>query len=137
MKCGHPLPEECVFLPLLYGSSGRKNRRSRHRDGGKKKALGAAVVLLILAGAGAVFSMSHRPVAYEANAQIVYPDKDHSYKLLLTYSESDGMAGQAQGDRTDLLADGLDSALPCQLYVLNEETGEVALGRICGKSEIL
>ena len=70
--------------------------------------------------------MYHRPVAYEANAQIVYPDKDHSYKLLVTYSESDGMAGQAQGDRTDLLADGLDSALPCQLYVLNEETGEVA-----------
>ncbi|MBD9014913.1 MAG: zinc ribbon domain-containing protein [Lachnospiraceae bacterium] len=125
VKCGHPLPEDASFCPCCTAVQAEKQEIQTPRRW-KKKALGAAVVLLILAGAGAVFSMYHRPVAYEANAQIVYPDKDHSYKLLVTYSESDGMAGQAQGDRTDLLADGLDSALPCQLYVLNEETGEVA-----------
>ena len=114
VKCGHPLPEDASFCPCCTAVQAEKQEIQTPRRW-KKKALVAAVVLLILAGAGAVFSMYHRPVAYEANAQIVYPDKDHSYKLLVTYSESDGMAGQAQGDRTDLLADGLDSALPCQL----------------------
>ena len=29
-------------------------------------------------------------------------------------------------ERTDTLAQGMESALPCQLYVLDQETGELA-----------
>ena len=32
----------------------------------------------------------------------------------------------AQGERTDTLSEGMNSALPCQLYVLNKDTGELA-----------
>ena len=56
----------------------------------------------------------------------VYKDKGKSYKLLLNFSEDDGVTGHAQGERTDTLAQGMESALPCQLYVLDQETGELA-----------
>ena len=36
------------------------------------------------------------------------------------------MTGHAQGERTDTLSEGMNSALPCQLYVLNKDTGELA-----------
>lgn len=68
--------------------------------------------------------MYHRPKAYEGGAQIDYADKDKTYKVLLTFSEGDGVTGHAQGERTDTLAEGLDSALPCQLYVLDQDTGK-------------
>ena len=56
----------------------------------------------------------------------------------MTYSEADALAGQAQGDRTDMLADGLDSALPCQLYVFKmKRRGEVDWEEFTEKSEIL
>ena len=57
--------------------------------------------------------MYHRPKVYEGGAQIDYVDKDKTYKVLLTFSERDGVTGHAQGERTDTLAEGLDSALPC------------------------
>lgn len=125
VKCGHPLPEDASFCPHCTAIQVEKEEIRTPRRW-KKKALAVVAVLVVLAGVGFVFSLYHKPKVYEANGLIVYPDQDHSYKLLVTYSEPDGLAGQAQGDRTDLLADGLDSALPCQLYVLNEETGEVA-----------
>ena len=31
-----------------------------------------------------------------------------------------------RGERTDTLSEGMNSALPCQLYVLNKDTGELA-----------
>ena len=46
--------------------------------------------------------------------------------MLLNFSEDDGVTGHAQGERTDTLAQGMESALPCQLYVLDQETGELA-----------
>ena len=44
----------------------------------------------------------------------------------MNFSEDDGVTGHAQGERTDTLAQGMESALPCQLYVLDQETGELA-----------
>ena len=40
-------------------------------------------------------------------------DLGKSYKLLLNFSEDDGVTGHAQGERTDTLAQGMESALPC------------------------
>ena len=124
VKCGHPLPEDASFCPHCTAIQVEKEEIRAPRRW-KKKVFVIGVVLVFLAGVGFAFSLYHKPKVYEANARIVYPDQDHSYRLLVTYSEADALAGQAQGDRTDMLADGLDSALPCQLYVLNEETGEV------------
>ena len=83
-------------------------------------------VLAVAAVVGAVIALHHRPQIYEGSAQIIYPDKDKSYKVLLTFSEGDGVTGHAQGERTDTLSEGMDSALPCQLYVFNQETGKLA-----------
>ena len=124
VKCGHPLPEDASFCPHCTAIQVEKEEIRAPRRW-KKKVFVIGAVLVFLAGVGFAFSLYHKPKVYEANARIVYPDQDHSYRLLVTYSEADALAGQAQGDRTDMLADGLDSALPCQLYVLNEETGEV------------
>ena len=124
VKCGHPLPEDASFCPHCTTIQVEKEEIRAPRRW-KKKVFVIGAVLVFLAGVGFAFSLYHKPKVYEANARIVYPDQDHSYRLLVTYSEADALAGQAQGDRTDMLADGLDSALPCQLYVLNEETGEV------------
>ena len=65
----------------------------------------------------------------------VYTDKGKSYKVLLSFSESDGVTGHAQGERTDTLAQGMQSALPCQLYVLDQETGELAWEEFSEKVE--
>ena len=64
-------------------------------------------------------------------------DKDKTYKVLLTFSEGDGVTGHAQGERTDTLAEGLDSALPCQLYVLDQDDGKTGMGRVFKRSGIL
>ena len=124
VKCGHSLPEDASFCPHCTAIQVEKEEIRAPRRW-KKKVFVIGALLVFLAGVGFAFSLYHKPKVYEANAWIVYPDQDHSYRLLVTYSEADALAGQAQGDRTDMLADGLDSALPCQLYVLNEETGEV------------
>ena len=116
VKCGHPLPEDASFCPHCTAIQVEKEEIRAPRRW-KKKVFVIGAVLVFLAGVGFAFSLYHKPKVYEANARIVYPDQDHSYRLLVTYSEADALAGQAQGDRTDMLANGLDSALPCQLYV--------------------
>ena len=83
-------------------------------------------ILAVVAAVGTLISLHHRPQTYEGSAQIVYPDKDKSYKVLLAFSEGDGVTGHAQGERTDTLSEGMDSALPCQLYAFDQETGELA-----------
>ena len=68
--------------------------------------MSVAAVLVIVAADGAAFSLHHRPKSYEGGAQVVYTDKGKSYKVLLSFSESDGVTGHAQGERTDTLAQG-------------------------------
>ena len=47
------------------------------------------------------------------------------------------MTGHAQGERTDTLSEGMNSALPCQLYVLNKDTGEAGWRRIFQRGRVL
>ena len=85
VKCGHPLPEDASFCPYCTAVQTEKQEIRTPRRW-KKKALGLVFVLVVLAGVGVAFSLYHRPKAYEGSAQVLYPDKDHSYKLLVTYS---------------------------------------------------
>lgn len=124
VKCGQPLPENASFCPHCTAVQTEKKEVKTPRRW-KKKALIGLGVLILLAAAGTAVALYHRPQHYVGGAQIVYQDGGKSYKVLLTFSEGDGMTGNAQGERTDTLAEGMDSALPCQLYALDEETGEL------------
>ena len=134
VKCGQPLPDNASFCPHCTAVQTEKQEIKTPRRW-KKKALVAVAVLLLLTVIGIAFSMYHRPKAYEGGAQVVYKDKDKSYKVLLTFSEQDGMTGHAQGERTDKLSEGMDSALPCMLYVLDEDTGKLAVEEFSQKVE--
>lgn len=125
VKCGHTLPDDASFCPHCTAVQTEKQEVKMPRRWRKKVLIGLGA-LAVAAIIGAAFSIYHRPKTYEGRAQIVYPDGDKSYKVLLSFSESDGMTGHAQGERTDTLSEGLDSALPCQLYVIDEDTGELA-----------
>lgn len=125
VKCGQLLPENASFCPHCTAVQTEKKEVKTPRRW-KKKALIGLGVLILLAAAGTAVALYHRPQHYEGGAQIVYQDGGKSYKVLLSFSEGEGMIGKAQGERTDTLAEGMDSALPCQLYALDEETGKLA-----------
>lgn len=125
VKCGRPLPEDASFCPYCTAVQTEKQEIKTPRQW-RKKAVMAAALLALAAVGGLAVSMYHRPKSYEGGAQLTYPLKDKSYKVLLTFSAGDGITGHAQGERTDTLAEGMESALPCQLYVLDEESGELA-----------
>ena len=125
IKCGHPLPDNASFCPHCTAVQMEKKEVKPPRRW-KKKVLMVLGILAVVAAVGTLISLHHRPQTYEGSAQIVYPDKDKSYKVLLTFSEGDGVTGHAQGERTDTLSEGMDSALPCQLYAFDQETGELA-----------
>lgn len=125
VKCGQPLPENASFCPHCTAVQTEKKAVKTPRRW-KKKALIGLGVLILLAAAGTAVALYHRPQHYEGGAQITYQDGGKSYKVLLTFSEGDGLTGHAQGERTDTMAEGMDSAVPCQLYALDSETGELA-----------
>ena len=125
VKCGHTLPDDASFCPHCTTVQTEKREIKTPRRW-KRAALTVIGILILIAVIGVAVSMYHRPKAYEGGAQIDYVDKDKTYKVLLTFSEGDGVTGHAQGERTDTLAEGLDSALPCQLYVLDQDTGKLA-----------
>ena len=118
-------PGQCFFLSSLHRSPDRK-AGNKNTKAVEKKAAIAAGVLVLAAGISTAFAMYRRPQTYTGGAQIIYPDKDTSYQVLLTYSEGDAVMGNAQSERTDTLAEGMDSALPCQLYALDQESGKLA-----------
>ena len=134
IKCGKEIPENASFCPHCTAVQSEKKEIKTPRRW-KKKTLTILVVVILLAAAGLAFSMHHKPQTYEGGAQIVYKDKDKSYKVLLTFSEGDGSTGNAQSERTDTLSEGMQSALPCQLYVLDQETGELAWEEFTEKVE--
>ena len=134
MKCGHPLPENASFCPHCTAVQIEKKGIKAPKIW-RKRALIMLAGLTIMAVTGIAFSGYHKPQAYEGGAQIVYSDKEKTYKVLLNFSEEEGVTGHAQGERTDTLAQGMESALPCQLYVLDQETGELAWEEFSEKVE--
>lgn len=97
IKCGHPLPDNASFCPHCTAVQMEKKEVKTPRRW-KKKMLMVLGILAVVAAVGTLISLHHRPQTYEGSAQIVYPDKDKSYKVLLTFSEGDGVTGHAQGD---------------------------------------
>ena len=126
VNCGQPLPENASFCPHCATVQTEKKEVKAPKRW-RKKAAAVVILLLIVAVIGVAFSLYHRPKTYEGGASIEYPDEHTSYKVLLTFSANEGMTGHATGERTDTLAEGMgDMALPCQLYILDQETGQLA-----------
>ena len=119
VKCGQPLPDTASFCPHCTAVQTEKQEIKAPKRW-RKAAVSATAVMVLLAVIVAAFSLHHRPKSYEGSAQVVYTDKGRSYKVLLSFSEGDGVTGHAQGERTDTLAQGMESALPCQLYVFDQ-----------------
>lgn len=107
IKCGQPLPDNASFCPHCTAVQKEKQEIKAPKRW-RKAAFGAAAVVVFLAAVGAAFSLHHRPKSYEGGAQVVYTDKGKSYKMLLNFSEDDGVTGHAQGERTDTLAQGME-----------------------------
>ncbi len=127
VKCGQLLPDEASFCPHCTTVQKEKQEIKAPKRWKKKAVTVAALaVLAAAAAAGIVLSMYHKPRSYEGGAQIVYQDKEKSYKVLLAFSEQEGRRGQATKERSDQIAEGMESALPCQLYILDEESGAFA-----------
>lgn len=126
--------EECFVLSALYSSADRKagNKNTKKME---KKGFDSTGASRSFGSSGHYFFFVSQPQTYEGGAQITYTDNDKSYKVLLTFSEDDGTTGHAQGERTDTLSEGMDSALPCQLYVLDQETGKLAGEEFADKVE--
>lgn len=125
VKCGHPLPEHAAFCPHCTALQTEKKEIKAPRRW-KKKALAILGILILFAMSEFAFSACRKPKTYEGGAQIVYRDKDRAYRVLLNFSDVDGMAGNAVEKQEETLPEGMDSALPCQLYVLDEESGKLA-----------
>ena len=125
VQCGHPLPEKASFCPYCTAVQCEKKKVKTPKRW-KKKALVGGLVLVILVFAGGIIVTRHRPKTYEGTARAAYPDSDKTYTLLLSFSASEGMNGHAQGELTDTIAEGMESVLPCQLYIFDQETEELA-----------
>lgn len=124
VKCRQLLPDDASFCPHCTAIQNEKKEIKTPRRW-KKKAMIIVSAAALAAACGLAFFLYHRPQVYEGGAQITYPDGGKSYKVLLNFNEGDGMLGRAQGERTDTMAEGMTSALPCQLYALDQETGEL------------
>ena len=92
VKCGHTLPDDASFCPHCTTVQTEKREIKTPRRW-KRAALTVIGILILIAVIGVAISMYHRPKAYEGGAQIDYADKDKTYKVLLTFSEGDGVTG--------------------------------------------
>ena len=95
VKCGQLLPEKASFCPHCTAVQTEK-QEVKAPGRWKKKVVTGAVLAVLAAAVGMAFSQYHRPRSYEGGAQIIYPNEEKSYKVLLTFSEGDGVAGQAE-----------------------------------------
>ena len=98
IKCGQKDASSGISCPHCTAVQTEKKEIKPPRRW-KKKALIILTILILSAVVGTVFLMHHKPQKYEGGAQIVYQDKDKSYKVLLTFSQEDGVTGHALGKK--------------------------------------
>lgn len=84
-NCGAELPEDASFCPHCTQSQIEKQNVKPPRLW-RKKALIAALCVLVLAAAALALFLPHRSKTYEGGASVTYTDKDGTYELLVTTS---------------------------------------------------
>ena len=83
VNCGQSLPEDASFCPHCTAVQNEKKEVIPPRRW-KKKAVTVLAVLLVVVAVGLAFFMHYSPKTYEGGAQVDYPEKDKTYKILLT-----------------------------------------------------
>ena len=87
-NCGADLPEGASFCPHCAQSQiARQKVKPPHLW--RKKALIAALCVLVLVLAALAVLLSHRPKTYEGGATVVYTDRDGTYELLVAFFPDD------------------------------------------------
>lgn len=118
-NCGANLPEGASFCPHCAQSQIEKAEVKPPRLWRKKALVAALCVLVLVAAALAVF-LPHRPKTYEGGASVTYTDKDGTYELLVSTSSNDLENKQPEEKRTLSLSVDETSCLPALLGVFHD-----------------
>lgn len=99
MHCGAELPEDASFCPHCAQSQIEKAEAKPPRLW-RKKALIAAVCLLLAAGIALIGFLSRQPKVYGGSARVVYSDADGDYELLVAFHPDDIKNNRPVGEKT-------------------------------------
>lgn len=120
-NCGAYLPEGASFCPHCTQSQIEKQEVKPPHLWRKKALIAALAVLVLVVAALAVF-LPHRPKTYEGGAFVTYTDQDGTYELLVgTFSNAIGDK-QPEEKRTLSLSVDETSCLPALLGVFQNGT---------------
>lgn len=120
-NCGADLPEGASFCPHCTQSQIERQKVKPPRLWRKKALIAALCVLVLVMAALAVF-LPHRPKTYEGGASVTYTDKDGTYELLTGTSSSSLESKQPEEKRTLSLSADEASCLPALLGVYQNGT---------------
>ena len=120
-NCGAELPEDASFCPHCTQSQIEKQCVKPPRLW-RKKALIAALCVLVLAAAALAVYLPHRPKTYEGGASVTYTDKDGTYELLVSTSPNDLKNIQPEEKKTLSASVNDTYGLPALLGVYQNET---------------
>ena len=109
-NCGAELPEEASFCPHCAHSQIEKTQTKPPRLW-RKKALYAAVGIVVVIAAALAVILPHRPKTYEGGSFVSYTDKDGIYELFISTSEDDINIHQPEEKRTVSLAEDENSGV--------------------------
>ena len=120
-SCGAELPEGASFCPHCAQSQIERQNAKPPRLWRKKALIAALCVLVLVAAALAVF-LPHRPKTYEGGASVTYTDQDGTYELLVSTSSNGLEHKQPEEKRTLSLSVDETSCLPALLGVYHDGT---------------
>ena len=120
-NCGADLPDGASFCPRCAQSQIEKQGVKPPRLW-RKKALAAAVCVLVLVMAALAVFLPHRPKTYEGGASVTYTDQDGTYELLAGTSSNGLENKQPEEKRTLSLSVDETSCLPALLGVYQNGT---------------
>lgn len=120
-NCGAELPEGASFCPHCAQSQIERTEAKPPRLW-RKKALIAALCVLVLAAAALAVFLPHRPKTYEGGASVTYTDKDGTYELLVSTASNDLENKQPEEKRTLFISVEDTCCLPALLGVYQNGT---------------
>ncbi len=121
INCGAELPEGASFCPHCAQSQIERTEAKPPRLW-RKKALIAALCVLVLAAAALAVFLPHRPKTYEGGASVTYTDKDGTYELLVSTASNDLENKQPEEKRTLFISVEDTCCLPALLGVYQNGT---------------
>ncbi|MDI9242977.1 zinc-ribbon domain-containing protein [Fusibacillus kribbianus] len=122
-NCGAQLPDEASFCPHCTGNQTEKTVVKPPRLW-RKKAVTAALCLVLIAGLILAFVLTHRSKTYEGGAYLTYTDKDGEYELLAAFHPRDIEANRPVGEKSVSLSTDEASNMTVMLGVYHN--GEIA-----------